>query len=892
MPVLKKDAGIIDTTKVRNHNLVRRLSNHDIVNSPLRKHEINTRWTGYNLSGFESGKSSFPGVSGIHYPDEHDRVYFEWCKANNVKTIRLCILLERLLTFPVPVGGTWEQNVEPNFFTAVKKSLDLATEFGIEVFLDLHNYGSYFYYPAGGFKSKLNGVSSRPENTKENGNVEDERYTNTKFTDPKWFFNIFDPRYLIKTPIGDPGNIQIPAGYDTNVSINSYSASLGLKFDTIVEIVNRLTPEQPWYNLFVVAGYIDESNFYFVDLNITNDKVNLYSRVAGVNTLLGSVTYQIKLKKNIRVAIDINKSEAGKVYLYIEDEAPLIVNHNSVLTNGKVGFKNEGVKANIIDYKLSIGPDYSYIDNVFPAKFTDETRIEIRNPIALYYPGCYENLPGGCPANPLATDGYRFNTRVSISTREESPNQPNSEAEVLLLTAMYENTNNNYTLAISPVGDTIILFAKLNGVETKLGTFPTPIDFYKKMDFSIDVNQEIPGKILVYYNGVKIFDFPHNSALRRGKVGYYTQGVNAEVYNYELLVGTDNVKGFQGVGEVFWGFDNEVKDPINNSVLFPKTFAYSVDFHSFVYELLFNKFDSYNCIIGYMYNEPHDLKIPTTPQNYNLATGDSLLSTATLMQRTALSTLRTLGSKKWFGWTTDNWGGMQNLEAGVEIVNGVNQGGSNDKRWGPGFNIPWVDPIDKTFLDLHFYPDNYLSSIYLNSGTFGSLDGAQPIPFTKKRIERQTRPALDRLRVINTARIAQNKLPIPFCLSETGVPNDYIFNPYNTNDKFEPQNGDWTSVTDYKLWSEVLDYIFKICVSYNGGFMYFSVGKYIGNQDRDIHADITTPKAIKTPTSKFDVDTLGELIDINNPSLGRKPPKVNQTRHKVVARYLNKNRLP
>ena len=586
---------------------VKNFDYQDIINynwqDRVYRHNINTRWTGYNLSGLESGSQAVTGIAGINYPAKHDRKYAQWLKDNGVKTIRLPFLIERMM----PVPG---KPIETDYTNIIKEFCGYCFDYGIEVFLDCHNYGSYFYSPYGGITGNL----SNPNNVK-----------------------------------------------------------------------------------------------YYFD--------NRYNRSNGT--------------------------------------------------------------------------------------------IEIRNPTNTSAVSCFETVMGGNPYNPAPpADGYKFTTNFKVvSTQGDIWNS-------LVICAMYKNDKNYYWVEVGP-NINLKLNKRVNGIDTLLGTFINTYTLNSNITIGIDVNQTTPGSVIVSVNGTaNAIVAPHDPLLNRGKVGYKTSGVNADINSFSLNIAGDTTSAGDGGDFVAWG---------NTGA----GFTYDTTFHETIYTNLHTEFDKLPAVIGYMYNEPHDLAIPTTPSNYQTT------ATATVFQQAALNKLRQLGSEKWFGWTTDNWGGVQNVAVST----------SSPVRWGPSFNLPWIDALEKTFLDFHYYPDNYTNSIFINSGTYGSLDGANPFPYTSSQITTQIGSVLARLKIINDIRILANKLPVPFCLSETGIPNT-------------------------APWLATLDFILNLLTSYGAGFMYFGIGEFFGNDENNIAAD---------PNIYTIINGTKVLNLINY-----------QDRHAVVNKYLNK----
>jgi Cellulase (glycosyl hydrolase family 5)/Concanavalin A-like lectin/glucanases superfamily len=255
--------------------------------------------------------------------------------------------------------------------------------------------------------------------------------------------------------------------------------------------------------------------------------------------------------------------------------------------------------------------------------------------------------------------------------------------------------------------------------------------------------------------------------------------------------------------------------------------TYSVDLHKHFYQKIFTEFDSFASLEGYMYNEPRDLLVDTNPSNYKTT------STCRVFQQAALDKLRALGSTKWYGWTTDNWGGIHNIVP---------------YKWGANFDLPWADPLDKTFLDLHYYHDFYPNSDASHSGGFGA-DASAGIhrPYTRDEAIATINPVIIRLNQINEIRKSNGLTPVPMNISEFGTP--YV----NTSNAIVG--------SDYmKTFEDVLA-IFR---ANNVGFFYFTIGDWATNNPQGLFASIK--------------DTNGDLT-------------VYDIRHETVDKYLNKTKL-
>jgi len=88
-----------------------------------------------NASGAEFSGEVLPGENGTHYFFPRDGFFAHW-KARGIRTVRFPMLWERLQP---ELGG----ELDHTYAGLVDKMLDQAEREGVEVILDVHNYGRY-----------------------------------------------------------------------------------------------------------------------------------------------------------------------------------------------------------------------------------------------------------------------------------------------------------------------------------------------------------------------------------------------------------------------------------------------------------------------------------------------------------------------------------------------------------------------------------------------------------------------------------------------------------------------------------------------------------------------------------------------------------------------------
>lgn len=455
-----------------------------------------------------------------------------------------------------------------------------------------------------------------------------------------------------------------------------------------------------------------------------------------------------------------------------------------------------------------LDPRYDIVNN----------EIQVRNPTNKLITNCFEKLLGGSDANPVNSSGYKFTTTIRIlNVRTPQPKTENLW-EGIDIYAMHADENNTYRVYWDDTNEPLKLLKTVNGVTTVLDQKNIKVSDNLNVNriIEIDVNQAILGKIIVKIDGVQQLIGDHDPLLKNGQIGYRCQESIINIVSYQLTIGNDSNSSEASTGII--KFD-ETKG----------LSSYNQKFHEYLYQSLHDEFDSYRSLEGYMYNEPHDMIVETTPLNYKTT------STISKFQQYALNKLRNLGSTKWFGWSSDNWAGAQNITVST----------TGPIKWGPNFDFPWSDPLNRTFFDLHFYHDYYPNSIFSNSGTWGALQNSgQHRPYTEAEIYTQLNLLISRVTEINKQREITGLDPVPLNISEVGT-------PINAANNVLP-NSDYLGR---------FEYILKLLQANQVGFMYFAIGPTAGNSTTGLFADMT--------------DSNGELT-------------ITDIRHEIFSKYLNK----
>lgn len=206
----------------------------------------------------------------------------------------------------------------------------------------------------------------------------------------------------------------------------------------------------------------------------------------------------------------------------------------------------------------------------------------------------------------------------------------------------YTDDNNRYSLVANPVQNTWALRQTVNGITTTLasGNKTWTLGQYYAVD--INVNQATPGKINVSIDGTPLFavnSVNSSASLTHGKVSMNPSGVNATIKNFTLNLGGDTTNG------------GPVERRVTDSGL-------PMDAWNDFWTKMSNAYKNDPSILGYDQNEPHDMPVPTAPNNYSAAVAAKngvSEATATLMGQAMVNEIRATGDTKFVVVDMDHW---------------------------------------------------------------------------------------------------------------------------------------------------------------------------------------------------------------------------------------------
>lgn len=259
----------------------------------------------------------------------------------------------------------------------------------------------------------------------------------------------------------------------------------------------------------------------------------------------------------------------------------------------------------------------------------------------------------------------------------------------------YLSEDNRYSLVANPVTHSWQLRQTINGTTTVLASGSKNWAVGQYYNVAIDVNQATSGKINVNIDGAPLFaanSVNSSPALVRGKVSLYPSGVTATVRDFTLNVGGDTTSG------------GPVERRLTENGLPLSAWE---DF----WTKLSHEYKADSAIIAYDHNEPHDMPVPTTPQNHSAAIAAAngvSVATASAIGQSMVDAIRAAGDDKFVVVEMDHWANTHRFQQ---------QYGANPDPW-----IKDTLPYSKVVYSGHFYFDSDHSGLYPGGSAPGTLD--------------------------------------------------------------------------------------------------------------------------------------------------------------------------
>jgi hypothetical protein len=254
----------------------------------------------------------------------------------------------------------------------------------------------------------------------------------------------------------------------------------------------------------------------------------------------------------------------------------------------------------------------------------------------------------------------------------------------------YQNDGNRYSLVINPVTNRWELRQTINGSTTVLASGSKVWTVGQYYHFTIDVNQVGAGKINVAVDGASLFaenTVSSDPALTHGKVSMFPSGVKATIKQFSLNVDGDTTSG----------------GPVERRVMEQ---GLPLDAWKDFWTKLSAAYKDNPTVIGYDQNEPHDMPIATTPDNYSAevaARNNVPVATASVMGQAMVDAIRSNGDDKFVVVEMDHWANTHYFPV---------QYGADPQPW-----IKDSLPFPKVVYSGHYYFDSDHSGLYASGGT-------------------------------------------------------------------------------------------------------------------------------------------------------------------------------
>lgn len=325
-----------------------------------------------------------------------------------------------------------------------------------------------------------------------------------------------------------------------------------------------------------------------------------------------------------------------------------------------------------------------YKDGGFTDDFANGTQYIMRYPYADHNSGGgyvtlrdYGRGMWGTPANPVSPAN---STRDTYTFQIESVSSP---ADEVILEERYIDENNRYALFINPTLDTWSFRKYVSGVAITLASGSKV--WAEDTDYVIvfDIDQATSGKVNISIDGTPLFttnSVNSDPALAAGFCSAMPNGARLRIKDVTFNVDGDTTSG--GVEE-FIVTETELPIAAWNDL----------------WERISNEFKNDTAILGYDHNEPHDMPIPTTTDNYSQAVADANVepvATNTYMIQNMIDTIRANGDSKWIVAESDHYA---NAHRHTELYT------ANPDLW-------VIDPLSKVIFSGHYYLDDDHSGIY------------------------------------------------------------------------------------------------------------------------------------------------------------------------------------
>lgn len=270
---------------------------------------------GTALSGLEFG-SVYPGIVGTDYfqPSLTD---FQYLAQKGFDLVRLPFAWERIQ--PV-LNGT----LEPNYKSYIDTAIANAKSLGIQLVLDVHNFGERVVVAAGGFSLLTSGSSDV----------------------------MFSGNYSLSSGVMTIGQFSRVFAGATN---NPVSPAVSYIITTDVNITSD--GGQSFNALDIEFFHTDDNNKYFVTYSVTGGYMQLYKVIAGVQTQLATVSETFTFNSFNTIVIDVGQTTVNTILVKLNGTQVMSHAIDGAQTTGGIDFWGSGVNFKIQNFTLNVNGD-------------------------------------------------------------------------------------------------------------------------------------------------------------------------------------------------------------------------------------------------------------------------------------------------------------------------------------------------------------------------------------------------------------------------------------------------------------------------------------------------------------------------------------------------------
>lgn len=291
----------------------------------------------------------------------------------------------------------------------------------------------------------------------------------------------------------------------------------------------------------------------------------------------------------------------------------------------------------------------------------------------------YGRGKAGTAANPVLSNGYKTTFDAKIDTAS------GDLWNEFFMDVYYQDDDNRYSLAINPISNTWNLRQTVGGKQSILASGSKTWTIGQYYNFEIDVNQAVAGKINITVDGEPLFatNFVNTTTeLKNGYVSMFPAGVKATIKDFTLNINGDTTSG------------GSIEQRITDEDL-------PIEAWQDLWTRLATAYKDESAVFGYDHNEPHDMPVQTTQNNYSYAAAKSNgvpVATATQTAQTMVNAIRAAGDTKFVMVEMDHWANTHYFST---------QYGANVTPWITDTLSP-----EKVVYSGHYYFDSDHSGMY------------------------------------------------------------------------------------------------------------------------------------------------------------------------------------